>query len=69
MLVQTLPARPATASGLAPEVIQVTSSPGSSSLAAACGRARIGAVAASGIVVRKMRAVWRSREILQEYSN
>jgi hypothetical protein len=50
MLVQTLPARPATASGLTPEVIRVASSPGSSSLAAACGGA------ASGVVVRKMRA-------------
>jgi hypothetical protein len=56
MLVQTLPARPATASGLAPEVIRVASSPGSSNLAAACGGAQIGAAAASGIVVREVRA-------------
>jgi hypothetical protein len=56
MLAQTSPARPAAASGLAPEVIRVASSPVASSLAAACGRARIGAVAASGIVVRKLSA-------------
>jgi hypothetical protein len=56
MLVQTSPARPATASCLAPEEIRVASSPVASSLAAACGRAHIGAVAASGVVVRKMSA-------------
>jgi hypothetical protein len=56
MLVKTSPARPASASSLAPEVIRVASSPVASSLAAFCGRAHIGSTAASRVVVQKVSA-------------